>query len=63
MLDQMFACLLQVGLSLLPHLLSRSLPSPIPQLGAVYEGAVVRRVDNGLGLLLEFPLGLSPCGG
>ncbi|MEW5309980.1 MAG: hypothetical protein WDW38_001818 [Sanguina aurantia] len=53
----------KVGLSLLPHLLSRSLPSPIPQLGAVYEGAVVRRVDTGLGLLLEFPLGLSPCGG
>jgi rRNA biogenesis protein RRP5 len=48
----------RVGLSALPHVVGRALPSgPLPRLGEVLEGAVVRRVDPGLGLALDLPGG------
>jgi rRNA biogenesis protein RRP5 len=47
----------RVGLSALPHVVQRTLPAgPLPRLGEVLEGAVVRRVDPGLGLALDLPL-------
>lgn len=45
-----------VGLSLLPHLQALQLPSPTPMLGQLFEGAKVRGVYPGLGLLLELSL-------
>ncbi|KAL4451480.1 hypothetical protein ABPG75_007142 [Micractinium tetrahymenae] len=47
----------RVGLTLQRHLLGAGLPPNFPALGQVFEGAVVRRVDEGLGLLLELPAG------
>jgi len=45
----------EVGLSLLPHLIDMTLPSPVPLMGQVFENARVLRVDNGLGVMLELP--------
>jgi len=45
-----------VRLSLLPHVVSRSLPSPVlPAVGTLIENGTVKRVDEGLGVLVEFP--------
>ena len=45
-----------VRLSLLPHVVSRSSPSPgLPAVGALIKDGVVKRVDEGLGVLVEFP--------
>lgn len=46
----------RIGLSSLPHLINMRLPTAVPQMGAVCEGAVVARVDTGLGLLLWLPM-------
>jgi rRNA biogenesis protein RRP5 len=43
----------RVGLSLQRHLLDAALPSTFPLMGQVFEAAEVRRVDPGLGLLLD----------
>ncbi|GFR41334.1 hypothetical protein Agub_g2019, partial [Astrephomene gubernaculifera] len=47
----------RVGLTLLPHLMALSLPSPVPMLGSVFPEAEVLRLDaaNGPGLLLQLP--------
>ncbi|KAL4852689.1 rRNA biogenesis protein RRP5 [Chlorella vulgaris] len=45
----------RVGLSLQRHLLADTLPPNFPMLGQVFSEAVVRRMDEGLGLLLELP--------
>ncbi|KAG2498018.1 hypothetical protein HYH03_004276 [Edaphochlamys debaryana] len=47
----------RAGLSLLPHLLSLTLPSPVPMLGSVFSDAQVVRIDpaGGPGLLLRLP--------
>jgi len=45
-----------VRLSLLPHVVARASPSPaLPAVGALLRGGTVRRVDEGLGVLVEFP--------
>ena len=45
-----------VRLSLLPHVVSRSSPTPaLPAVGALLKEGTVRRVDEGLGVLVEFP--------
>lgn len=43
-----------IGLSLLPHLLKKSMPE-LPSRGDVFESAVVKRVDPGLGIAVELP--------
>ncbi|GAX80532.1 hypothetical protein CEUSTIGMA_g7970.t1 [Chlamydomonas eustigma] len=54
----------QAGLSILPHLVGLTLPSPTPMLGQLFQEAKVRRVHAGLGLLLELPLdGEERCAG
>ena len=54
----------QAGLSLLPHLQLLTLPSPTPMLGQLFDGtAKIMRVFNGLGLLLELPMGEQAGGG
>lgn len=53
----------RVGLSLHRHLLAFSLPPNFPALGQVFEAAVVRRVDPGLGLMLELPAAAAGEGG
>jgi hypothetical protein len=52
----------RLGLSTLPHLLNARLPAAVPQLGQLFEGAQVARVERGLGLLLRLPL-VEPGGG
>ena len=44
----------KVSLSILPHLISRSLPS-LPSHGEIFETAIVTRVDPGLGIALNLP--------
>jgi rRNA biogenesis protein RRP5 len=44
----------KVSLSMLPHLISRSLPS-LPSQGEIFETAIVTRVDPGLGIALNLP--------
>lgn len=46
----------RIGLSCLPHLLNMRLPTAVPQMGQIFESAVVARVDPGLGLLLQLPM-------
>ncbi|PRW20900.1 RRP5-like protein [Chlorella sorokiniana] len=45
----------RVGLTLQRHLLAFTLPPNFPMLGQIFDSAVVRRVDEGLGLLCELP--------
>ncbi len=46
----------RAGLSLLPHLMALSLPSPVPMLGSVFPDAEVQRVElGGPGLLMRLP--------
>ncbi len=46
----------RAGLSLLPHLVALSLPSPVPMLGSVFPDAEVQRVElGGPGLLMRLP--------
>jgi len=44
----------RIGLSMLPHLLDMALPK-LPAKGTIFEGAVVKRVDPGLGVLFNLP--------
>lgn len=53
----------KVGLSLLPHILSWSMPTPLPDLGQVVDNCVVRRIEKSLGAVLKVPCGQEACGG
>ncbi|KAK9823324.1 hypothetical protein WJX72_001906 [[Myrmecia] bisecta] len=53
----------RVCLSLLPHLVGFTLKPSLPAVGQVFQEAVVRRVDGGLGLLLELPTIPAPSPG
>eukprot|EP00890_Picochlorum_soloecismus_P005949 jgi/Picsp_1/6355/NSC_03704-R1_protein rrp5 homolog len=44
----------RIGLSVLPHLLDMKLPK-LPPKGTMFEGAIVKRVDPGLGVLFNLP--------
>lgn len=47
----------RIGLTLLPSLLSFQPPVGLPSLGAIFEEAVVLRVDKNVGLLLQLAAG------
>ncbi len=43
-----------IGLSLLPHLLRKRIPI-LPSRGDIFESAIVKRIDLGLGIMLTLP--------
>ena len=44
----------RIGLSMLPHLLDMTMPK-LPPKGKIFEGAIVKRVDPGLGVMFNLP--------